>query len=317
MRYAGTDRDDEHGPWFRLGQLDVTSTVFVLVVWAATLIVFIVEPVDKPVMGLLALIPEDVTSGELWRIVTWPWSHTGFGLWDIIGAALFFIFGTELERQIGRRPFAKLLGSSILIIALAGTVLSALLPGQAVIADLDLLGLAVLLLYIAEHPTRPFFFGIPAWVIGAVIVALEVVNDLAYREWIRLLTVIVAAALITLVARKLGLLTMYDRVPDVRLPWRRDDAPAKPRGRTKGSGGGKKRFGKDRSGPAEIVPMPPRARPARATIPDDISADDLLLDALLDKIAEGGLDALSAQERQSLEELRARRRKPTPGEPSP
>lgn len=193
MRYSGTERD-EHGPWFKLGRLDVTSTVFILLVWVATLLVFIVEPVDKPVMRALAVVPDDVAFGQVWRLFTWPWSHAGFGLFDLIGAALFFIFGTELERQTGRRPFAWLLGASIVIIGLSATVLSLLLPGQTIIADLDLLGLAVLLLYIAEHPTRPFFFGIPAWVIGAVIVALEVVNDLAYRDWIRLLTVIVAAA---------------------------------------------------------------------------------------------------------------------------
>lgn len=324
VRYSGADRDDSNPAWFRLGSLDVTTTTFVLLLWVITLIIWAVEPLSKPITSTLALIPDDVAVGEAWRLLTWPWSHEGFGLFDIIGAAIFWIFGTELERQIGRRPFATLIGSSILIIGLVATALSVLLSTDTVIADLGLLQLVVLLLYIGEYPTRPFFFGIQAWVIGAVIVALEVINDVAYRDWIRLLTVIVAAGLIALVARKLDLLTQYDRVPDVRLPRRKrkGETSAPKRGRASSrpnapGGAESKRPGplwsrkKDEGEPAEILQMPtrPRPRPQRVdtTVPDG-AADDLALDLLLDKISEGGLDSLTDAERQSLDELRARRR---------
>lgn len=324
MRYSGADRDDSNPAWFRLGSLDVTTTTLVLLLWVVTLVIWTVEPVSKPLTNQMALIPEDVASGEVWRLFTWPWSHEGFGLFDIIGAAIFWIFGTELERQIGRRPFAILIGSSILIIGLVATALGVLLGSETILSDLALLQLVVLLLYIAEHPTRPFFFNIPAWVIGAVIVALEVVNDLSAREWDRLLTVLVSAGLITLVARKLDLLSQYDKVPDLRLPRRKrkgeTSAPnrGRPGGRSSAPGRSEpKRPGplwsrkKDEGEPAEILQMPTRPRPrpqaVDTTVPDG-AADDLALDLLLDKISEGGLDSLTDAERQSLDELRARRR---------
>jgi membrane associated rhomboid family serine protease len=330
-----TERDED-GPWFEIGTLQVTTTILVLLVWAVTVVIFAIEPVDKPIMQGMALIPDDVATGEVWRLFTWPWSHSGFGLFDIINAAVFWLFGTELEKQIGRKPFAILIGSSILIIGLVATILSVALPGDTVLADLELITLTVVLLYIAEHPTRPFFFGIPAWAIGAVIVAIEVVNDLAYRDWIRLLSVVIAAALIALVARKLQLLTMYDKVPDLAFPGRKNREGSgggraerkRRKGNTSGlsdvarsSGLGGDQGTKKRGGslwgkrkedePAEIVQMPqpqPRRRPPIDTKLPEVSADDLALDALLDKIADGGLDALTPAERQELTDLRERRR---------
>ncbi len=323
VRYSGmTERDDDE-PWFRLGQLDVTTTTFVLVVWVFTLFVFAVEPVNKPVMTGMALVPDKVAIGEVWRIVAWPWSHFGFGLWDILSAAFFWYFGTELEKQIGRRPFARLLGFSVVTIGAVASVVAVLVPNDTVLHDLGLLNLTVLLLYIAEHPMRPFFFGIPLWVVGAAIAAIELINDLARRDWLRFLSIIIAGVLIMLVARKVNLLTSYDWVPNLRRPGRkrRDEKPA-----SGAPGAGRKRSKpkpapepKKRSGPlwgrgrteepeAEIVQMPTsRRRPIPTNVPE-VSVDDLALDALLDKIADGGLDALSDAERRELDELRERRR---------
>lgn len=324
MRYSGrTERDDDE-PWFRLGQLEVTTTVFVLLLWVATLVIFTVEPLDKPVTTGMALIPDDVTSGEVWRLVTWPWSHAGFSLWTIIDAVIFWFVGSQIERQIQRRSYTALVVWSIVIISFAATAWSAVIPGETVIADLRLLELTMLLLFCAEHPKMPFFFGIPAWAIAGIIVALEVVNDLAFREWIRLLTMIVAAFFIAIVARRLGLLADYDRIPDWSFPRRKkaDGPTTQPekrkasRGRPGGGAGGnaKKRpgplWGKGREAePAEIVQMPvrrPRAMPSSNE--PEVSVDDLALDALLDKIADGGMEALTPAERTELDELRARRR---------
>ncbi len=46
---------------------------------------------------------------------------------------------------------------------------------------------------------------------------------------------------------------------------------------------------------------------AARRVPDTVNADDLALDALLDKISAGGMDALSDEERRQLDEIRERR----------
>lgn len=330
VRYSGTERDEDSPGWFRLGSLEVTTTTLVVLVWVVTLIIWTAEPVDKPLTDQLYFNTDDVVAGEVWRIFTWPWAHEGFSLWDIIGTAIFWIFGNELEREVRRRPFAVLLGSSVVIIPLVAILWAQILGDFTIFADLDLLGLVVILLYCAEHPTRPFFFNIPAWVIAAVIVALEVINDLAVRDWVRLLTVLVAAALIALVARKVGLLSMYDRVPELKLPGRKGGGRKQDRGARGGSssaGRGRAKpaasseskrslWGRKEQQDAEIVQMPqqrPRPVPPSASADSDFSADDIALDLLLDKISAGGMESLSGAERQALDELRARRRnRPTP-----
>jgi membrane associated rhomboid family serine protease len=320
VRYSGADRDDQ-GPWFRIGALDVTTTVLVVIVWCATVILYAVQPVSQSWMEAIALIPDKVSGGEVWRVVTWPFSHPSFGFFEVIGVVIFWYFGTELEKEIGRRPLAILLGATTLIIGIVASVVGVLLGNASdYIAGLSLLGFTVIGLYIAEHPHRPFFFSIPAWVVGAIYAAVVLIQYLHDRDWLYFLTLIVSAGFIALAARKVDLLSMYDRVPNLHLPGhsaradRRRTAAAPSSGRAAGPARETKRPGslwgkrKDNE-PAEIVQMPaaPRRRAVETSGPD-MSADDLALDLLLDKIADGGLDSLSADERQSLEELRARRR---------
>jgi membrane associated rhomboid family serine protease len=322
VRYAGSERDDE-GPWFRLGNLEVNTAVLVLLVWGVTLLIWVGEGPSRTLTSNIVLVTSDVQSGEVWRLVTWPFAHGTFQVWDIINAAIFWMFSTELERQTGRRSFGLLVGASVVVIGVAATVLGAILSSPTVLFDLDLLALTVVLLYCAEHPTRPFFFNIPAWAIAGVIVALEVVNDLGNRDFTRLLTVVVASAIIALIAKRIGLLGMYDRVPELSLPGRKGAAaggaggfgsgrrnqPAKSSGKRASKGGGlASRFGRREE--AEIVAMPtaPRPRPTVVpSVPEELTADDIALDALLDKISAGGMDALSEAERRQLEEIRARR----------
>jgi membrane associated rhomboid family serine protease len=319
VRYSGTERDDDE-PWFRIGTVDVGTVVLILLLWCVTLVVYTADGLTKPSMVWLALIPDDVVHGEVWRLVTWPWAHLSFQLGDIIAAVIFGFFGIQLERLIGRKAITSLLAWSIIIISLSATVWSQAIGEPAGIADLELLELTVILLFIAEYPKISFFFNIPAWAIGGVIVALELVNDLADRQWVRLLTVLVAAFLIAVVARSLGLLAAYERIPEVRLPRRKAKAQGGPSVASSSRSAGRKApksskrpgslWGKKQDEPAEIVEMPtqPRRRPVQATTVPDVSADDLALDLLLDKIADGGLDSLTVDERQQLEELRARRR---------
>ncbi|MFT4035441.1 MAG: rhomboid family intramembrane serine protease [Patulibacter sp.] len=308
MRYAGTERDDD--TWGRLGSLDVTTTVAIVLAWTVMLIVFVVEPVSKPVNSALFLDTSAVTDGQLWRLITWPLAMPAFSLWTIVTAAMFWLFGSELERQTGRIDFLRLFVSIVGIYTAFYVVLATLLKTDEFAAGLAMPTFAVVLLYIAEHPRRPFFFDIPAWVIGAAIVALEILNDLAYRQWVQLLTVLLASAVIAVIARRVGLLSMYDQIPE--LP-RRGRTPATSPGKNGSVGRSRRsrlagRFGRREA--AEIVAMPTPA-PVRSQpmpqVSDNAAADDLALDALLDKISAGGMAALSDDERRQLDEIRARR----------
>ena len=62
-----------------------------------------------------------------------------------------------------------------------------LLSGAFELYGLNQLELMVLLVFIAESPQRRFFFNIPGWVIGAVIVAISVLGYVGNRQWLYLL----------------------------------------------------------------------------------------------------------------------------------
>jgi len=52
--------------------------------------------------------------------------------------------------------------------------------------SLNQLELMVLLVFIAEYPRRRFFFNIPGWVIGVVIVGISVLGYIGTRDWLLL-----------------------------------------------------------------------------------------------------------------------------------
>ena len=67
------------------------------------------------------------------------------------------------------------------------------IPG--LLARLDLIQLMVLLTWIAEYPTRRFFFGIPAWVLGLVIVLVSVLGSLGRGDAFGVLTMLIGLPL--------------------------------------------------------------------------------------------------------------------------
>ena len=209
-------------PWFRLGTLDIGSAALLGLMCVVSVFVYALEPIDKPLLTKLALIPSEVRSGEVWRIFTWPLAN-GLDqqlLWVIVSIAVLWYFGSRLEEQVGRVRFAWYLLTIIVIPGLVGTALD--LPQ----AGVHTIQLVVLLTFIAEYPNVRFFFGIPAWVLGAVYVAAEFLQLLGDRAGRNLMFFVVS--LFVAVLRRPGLrhargLSMD---PEDRMPHRRREAEA-------------------------------------------------------------------------------------------
>ena len=261
-------------PWFRLGRLEVGTVMAVVLTVAASWIAWVAVP---SLPGALAFSAGAVGEGQLWRVVTWPLAN-GVSLWAVLNLFFFWYFGTELEQMVGRTRMAGLLvgvwGSLTLASALVGAV-----AGGAALAGIGLVQFAVLLLWIAEYPNRRFFFGIPAWVIGLVLVGVQAAGMLASRDAGGLLSLLLGFVLIAMVARRQGLLGEYAWIPGGR----RAGAPA---------GGGSAR------------PAAPRAPRAAARAERRQASSRERLDELLDRINDRGIDSLSAAERRELMRLR-------------
>ena len=163
----------------------------------------------------------------------------------------------------------------ILIPGLVGTALD--LPQ----AGVHTVQLVVLLTFIAEYPNVRFFFGIPAWVLGAVYVAAEVLQLTGDRDGTTSAVLRRLALVGALAARAVGMLETFPWIPKISMPHRRRE-PRQSR------------------------------RPAVVAGPwagsSTVSHDQSELDDLLDKISATGMNSLSKAEKERLNELSKRLR---------
>lgn len=228
----------------------------------------------SPLYDALSLQPLRMFSGEVWRLFTWPLVD-GFSLWTIINLALLWLFGRDLESQIGRRQMALLFVAIWASLTITTTVIGLAVGGT--LAGLSMVEFCLLLLWIAEWPTRRFFFNIPAWVLGLVFLALQILPLLAFGAWGSLLGFLLSLFFIAMAARGAGLLASYSWIP------------GRPRQTTR-------RTTSKRSSRTQQ-----RHTQRRAT-------DEERIDQLLDKINAEGIHSLTRSERAELEKLRQRRR---------
>jgi membrane associated rhomboid family serine protease len=263
-------------PWFRVGSLEVSTVVLVSLLGVASGIAWVVMP---SLPNLLFFHPWLVASGEVWRVVTWPLANS---IWVLITALILWYFGSELERILGRARMLWLILGAWASLTVASTLVT-LLPGLtgSSLAGLDLIQLVILLLWIAEYPNRPFFFGIPAWIFGTIIIAIQALSMIAGRAFGSLLSLVFSLVLVAMMARRFGLLGAYEWIPG--RPGARPAAAAPPRTR-------------------HVPRSEVRREQQRMT-------DREQLDALLDQINDHGIQSLTDAQRRELMRLRDRLRK--------
>lgn len=269
-------------PWFRVGTVDVTTTVIICALSTLSLFVW---AIDSSLINYLDLIAPFVRGGELWRIVTWPIANEP-SLSAVLGIVMMFFFGREVERALGRGRFLWFTAALTVIPAVVGIALDVSLFG-----GLFLLEMGMFLTFVAAYPTAMGFFGIPLWVFGAVFVGLQVLQLAGGRAWEWLTVLLVEVALSLLGSRAFGL-SPLEWIPRVPLPaslsGQRRRTP-KPR-----------RRGRRGSPPASVTPIRPSGTASTPTAADLLRQAEI--DVLLDKISEHGIASLTPDERRRLDE---------------
>jgi hypothetical protein len=281
-------------PWFRVGEFDVTTTVLLI---AAAVLSFVLYAIDKAQFIHLFLWSDEVQNGEVWRVVTWPLVNRP-SFWSLITLVFLYLFGRQVEAEMGRFKFAGLLGWITVVPAILVTAFSLRPITTAPVGDysaISMISVGLLVAFAAEFPGARFFFNIPARIIAAVLVAFQLLGLIGDRYWddVYLLLFVVATSLVAM--RAYGFASDLTFIP--RLSWPFGKRRSKG-GRPSSSGTGTK--SKRRRGQPDLKVVTPTYRP-----PVDRHTQDEI-DALLDKIAAQGLDSLTTDERQRLD--RASRR---------
>ncbi|HSN10864.1 MAG TPA: rhomboid family intramembrane serine protease, partial [Propionibacteriaceae bacterium] len=277
---------DQERPWFHIRSYGVGTADFVA---GISVLMMIVSAISSAAAFYLALTPDLVLRGFVWQVVTWPLA-SDISFWTLWNAVVFWFTGRQLERELGKGRF----GWMLLGITVTGAVLAVLLAlafrvNAPQLGGLSTIAMITVLLFIAENPRMPFFFGIPAWVLGLVIVILPLLQYVGARYWIGLLHFVLSLLVAAVVAKFAGLLSRYRFIPGrTYTPGQRRRRRAAPPPRATG-------------GPSNVVQGP-------WLVPEPPAREDEEMDALLDKIMAQGLDSLTPRERRRLEELRQQRR---------
>ena len=284
-------------PWFRVGEFDVTTTVLVI---AAGVLSFLLYAADKTQFRHIFLWTDKVQNGEVWRLVTWPLVNDPT-FWSLLTLVFLYLFGRQVEAEMGRYKFAALIGWMTVIPALIIVLLDLqplTLAGNSDSA-IVMINLGVFVAFAAEFPGARFFFNIPSRVIAAVLIGIQLLQLIGDRLWDDVWMLLLVAATSLVAMRAYGYAGDLTFIPRLRWPFGRRRGKGGSRPMAGGSGGGGGRSKRRRSQP-DLKVVTPAYRP-----PVDRGTQDEI-DTLLDKIAAQGLDSLTSDERQRLD--RASRR---------
>jgi membrane associated rhomboid family serine protease len=102
-----------------------------IVLITATLAMSIVAAIDARVGGKLyqhlALLPEAIWRGQIWRFVTWPFIQGG-PLPLTFASVVLHVFGPDLLRAWGPGRYLRYVGGIVLISGIGTSVLALVLP---------------------------------------------------------------------------------------------------------------------------------------------------------------------------------------------
>lgn len=310
-------------PWFRVGTVDATTTTIIAVV---SVFSFFVYAIDKSLLRWLAFYPPDIVRGQLWRLATWPLLNQP-DVWTMLTIGFLWWFGNQLENDFGRVRFTKFVGCCVIVPAVVttgyfyltgGATISNLTSvGQINLEAIRLLEIGVFVAYVAERPTARFFFGIPAWILAAVLVGVDILRYLGDRLFLAVIFELLTAAIALVLLRAFGFGHAVSWVPLVRLPgFLTSDgsgkmAKTRPTKVAKSKSSTGKGRGKTEGKSDPIVgPWAGSGSSSGFGSGSTESATQHDVDRILDKIAASGMNSLTSDEKAALEAAsRARRDK--------
>ncbi|HWJ61531.1 MAG TPA: rhomboid family intramembrane serine protease [Acidimicrobiales bacterium] len=296
--------------WFRIGTIDMTTTNVVVGLGLLSMILYAIDP-ETAYYGAFA--SPLVREGELWRLFTWPLINPP-SFWTLLGLVFFWYFGHQVEEQIGRKPQAVLLLAMTAIPAAIVTLINATNDNvngrwDAYTASVSLLSLGLLCIFALDRPNAPFFFGIPAWVVAAVIVAIDALQLIAIRAWAQILLGALVIVIGVFGAAQRAMLGDLEWIPRIKAL---SGGPVSPYGEIGSARPKGKRFGKGRSrgkpkgggstGPTVV------SGPWNVPTGGPTPLEQAELDVLLDRISAGGIDSLTPHEKERLNALSKRMR---------
>ena len=204
-------------PWFRVGRIEVTTTVALISLGILSMLVWAFEGRKHEFSNQIFLNPDKVQDGEIWRLVTWPLVNRP-DIWTIFLFFILYILGNQLENLMGRRPFMFFL-LALTVLPGIGLFLYSLNNSTGFyLGSMREVELGSLIAFAAQYPTARFWPGVPAWGIVSVIFGLDMLSAISNRSGAQAIMLLCIAATALIGFRSFGYASDLHWVPKVRLP---------------------------------------------------------------------------------------------------
>ncbi len=183
MQFGGYSNER---PLWQMGSvpMDLTRTLVMAHIVTAVLVAMLIGGGGGGVLNGLTFSAEGLRSLRVWTLVSYPFTHmVSIGL--AIDLVVLWWFGSEVESFLGRKGFAWL------YVALAGIPAVVVFLLAPYLTDMTLAGASemhfgIFIGFALIYPRARLIFNIEAKWFAIVLVAIGVISDLAYHQWMHL-----------------------------------------------------------------------------------------------------------------------------------
>lgn len=170
--------------------LDMTTLITALHVASMLVVALLLTAKQTALVELLEFRTTFLADGRPWAVLSYAFSHdiTRESIFFAIQMLMFFWFGREVERFIGRNAFAWFYLLLCLLPPVALTALNLVLPMPVTgpLAGSSTIHLAVFVGFAIIYPNAQLLFGILAKWVAVIILAISSLVYLARHDWFSL-----------------------------------------------------------------------------------------------------------------------------------
>ncbi|MEM6822897.1 MAG: rhomboid family intramembrane serine protease [Verrucomicrobiota bacterium] len=132
---------------------------------------------------------KELLQGKIWTLVTYPFLHhiAYEHIWFAIDMVLFFWFGREVERYIGRNAYIWFYALIVIVSVVAAGLASLALSAPRPIWGSNYVHFAVFIGFVTIYPNVQFIFGLVAKWLAFGFLAIYILRDLVMHDWVSLI----------------------------------------------------------------------------------------------------------------------------------
>jgi len=152
---------------------------------SVTLALSLLSAIDGALWYQLALLPDAVWRGQIWRLVTWPFA-IGHPLTLLFSCVALYVFGSDLAVTWGVRRYLRTLAAVVLIAGVGTCLVSLLVPDARGLPYLGGMALAdaLVIAWARQFPDQPVMAYFVLLVRGPALVGVVVAATLVFAAYL-------------------------------------------------------------------------------------------------------------------------------------